>query len=87
MVNESSGIKGFVGFFKSIKVKLICYFILMTTIPILIVSSTAYNSGKKALNERVVEKLTSIADLKRHSLVRGYRSELLILVFFRQINP
>lgn len=68
MVNESSGIKGFVGFFKSIKVKLICYFILMTTIPILIVSSTAYNSGKKALNERVVEKLTSIADLKKTQL-------------------
>lgn len=68
MVNESSGIKGFVGFFKSIKVKLICYFILMTAIPILIVSSTAYNSGKKALNERVVEKLTSIADLKKTQL-------------------
>jgi len=68
MVNESSWIKGFVGFFKSIKVKLICYFILMTTLPILIVSSTAYNSGKKALNERVVEKLTSIADLKKTQL-------------------
>jgi len=68
MVKESGRIKGFVGFFKSIKVKLICYFILMTTIPILIVSSTAYNSGKKALNERVVEKLTSIADLKKTQL-------------------
>lgn len=60
--------RGFIDFFKSIKVKLICYFILMTTIPILIVSSTAYNSGKKALNERVVEKLTSIADLKETQL-------------------
>jgi len=68
MVKESGRIKGFVSFFKSIKVKLICYFILMTTIPILIVSSTAYNSGKKALNERVVEKLTSIADLKKTQL-------------------
>ena len=54
--------------FKSIKAKLICYFILMTTLPILIVSSTAYNSGKKALNESVVEKLTSIADLKKTQL-------------------
>lgn len=68
MVKENSRIKGFVGFFKSIKVKLICYFILMTTIPILIVSSTAYNSGKKALNESVVEKLTSIADLIKTQL-------------------
>lgn len=68
MVKDSDRIKGFVGFFKSIKVKLICYFILMTTLPILIVSSTAYNSGKKALNERVVEKLTSIADLKKAQL-------------------
>ena len=68
MIKENSRIKGFVGFFKSIKVKLICYFILMTTLPILVVSSTAYNSGKKALNERVVEKLTSIADLKKTQL-------------------
>ena len=68
MIKESSRIKGFVGFFKSIKVKLICYFILMTTLPILIVSSTAYNSGKKALNEGVVEKLISIADLKKTQL-------------------
>ncbi|MBI2555954.1 MAG: PAS domain S-box protein [Planctomycetes bacterium] len=68
MVKENSRIKGFVGFFKSIKVKLICYFILMTTIPILIVSSTAYNRGKRALNESVVEKLTSIADLKKTQL-------------------
>ncbi|MDO8141491.1 MAG: PAS domain S-box protein [Candidatus Brocadiales bacterium] len=68
MVKEIGRIKGFVGFFKSIKVKLICYFILMTTLPILVVSSTAYNSGKKALNERVVEKLTSIADLKKTQL-------------------
>ena len=68
MVKENSRMKDFVGFFKSIKVKLICYFILMTTLPILIVSSTAYNSGKKALNESVVEKLTSIADLKKTQL-------------------
>ncbi|HHT9130004.1 MAG TPA: ATP-binding protein [Candidatus Brocadiaceae bacterium] len=65
MIKNRSRIKNFVSFFKSIKVKLICYFILMTTLPILIVSSTAYNSGKKALNERVIEKLTSIADLKK----------------------
>jgi len=68
MTKNNGKIKGFVNFFKSIKVKLICYFILMTTLPILIVSSTAYNSGKKALNERVVEKLTSIADLKKTQL-------------------
>jgi|GEM_PF-1388420 len=68
MVTEGGKIKGFMNFFRSIKVKLICYLILMTTLPILIVSSTAYNRGKKALNERVIEKLTSIADLKKTQL-------------------
>ncbi|MCF6156886.1 MAG: PAS domain S-box protein [Candidatus Brocadia sp.] len=68
MMENRGWAKGFVGFFKSIKVKLICYLILMTTLPILIVSSTAYNRGKKALNEKVVEKLTSIADLKKAQL-------------------
>lgn len=65
---KNGGIIRFLTFFKSIKVKLICYFILMTTFPILIVSSKAYNSGKKALNERVIEKLTSISDLKKTQL-------------------
>ena len=41
---------------------------LMTILPILIVSSTVYTSGKKAVNERVIEKLTSIADLKKAQL-------------------
>lgn len=64
-----SGSIGLVRFFKSIKVKLICYFVLMTTLPILIVSSTAYKNGKRALNERVVEKLTTISDLKKTQLI------------------
>lgn len=68
MVKKRGWAKGIVGFFKSIKVKLICYLILMTALPILIVSSTAYNRGKRALNEKVVEKLTSIADLKKAQL-------------------
>jgi PAS domain S-box-containing protein len=68
MQKNNNRIKSLFVFFQSIKVKLICYFILMTTIPIMIVSSTAYNSGRKALNERVVEKLTSIADLKKTQL-------------------
>lgn len=40
----------------------------MTTLPIVIVTCTAYNRGKKALNERVSEKLTAIADLKKAQL-------------------
>ncbi|MCF6149494.1 MAG: PAS domain S-box protein [Candidatus Kuenenia sp.] len=57
--------KGYFRFFKTIKIKLIFYFILITTIPILVVISTSYKKGKKALNEKVMEKLTSIADLKK----------------------
>ncbi|MEP9410655.1 MAG: PAS domain S-box protein [Candidatus Brocadia sp.] len=68
MIKNRGWVKDVIGFFKSIKVKLICYLILMTTLPILIVSSTAYNRGKRALNEKVVEKLTSIADLKKVQL-------------------
>jgi len=68
MIKDSVRVKGFLGFFKSIKIKLIFYFILMTTLPIFIVSGTAYHRGKMALNERVIEKLTSIADLKKAQL-------------------
>ena len=68
MVKSIGRIRGLAHFFQSIKVKLICYFMLMTILPILIVSSTVYTSGKKAVNERVIEKLTSIADLKKAQL-------------------
>jgi PAS domain S-box-containing protein len=40
----------------------------MTTLPVLIVSSTAFKKGKKGLSERVVEKLTTISDLKKTQL-------------------
>ncbi len=49
----------------------------MTTFPILIVSSKAYNSGKKALNERVIEKLTSISDLKKTQLNNWLQERLI----------
>lgn len=65
---NSAKAKGFLRFFNSIKVKLICYFVLMTTLPVLIVSSTAFKKGKKGLSERVVEKLTTISDLKKTQL-------------------
>ncbi len=60
--------KRYFRFFKTIKIKLIFYLILITTIPILVVISTSYKKGKKALSEKVVEKLTSIADLKKTQL-------------------
>lgn len=69
--------KRFVRFFKSIKVKLICYFILMTALPILIISNTAYNRGKRALNDRVIEKLTSIAELKKAQLSNWLQERLI----------
>ncbi|MCF6159352.1 MAG: PAS domain S-box protein [wastewater metagenome] len=68
IIKDNNRIKVFIRFFRSIKIKLICYFILMTTLPILIVSGKAYNRGKSALNERVVEKLTAISDLKKAQL-------------------
>lgn len=69
--------KRFVRFFKSIKVKLICYFILMTALPIMIISNTAYNRGKRALNDRVIEKLTSIAELKKAQLSNWLQERLI----------
>ncbi|MDR4508252.1 MAG: PAS domain S-box protein [Candidatus Brocadiaceae bacterium] len=68
MIKKSSVLRNSIRFFKTIKVKLLCSLMLMTTIPILVVSVTAYKSGKSALNEKVVEKLTSIADLKQAQL-------------------
>lgn len=54
--------------FKSIKVQIICYICLLTTIPLLIVCTMEYYSGKGAIEQRVIEQLTSIADLKKDEL-------------------
>lgn len=54
--------------FRSIKVQLICYICLLTTIPLLFVCIVEYYSGKRAIEQRVIEQLTSIADLKKREL-------------------
>lgn len=54
--------------FKSIKVQLICYICFLTTVPLLVVCIMEYYSGKSAIEQRVVEQLTSIADLKKNEL-------------------
>ncbi|MDN3514368.1 MAG: ATP-binding protein [Candidatus Brocadia sp.] len=54
--------------FKSIKIQLICYICLLTTLPLLFVCIMEYYSSKRAIEQRVVEQLTSIADLKKSEL-------------------
>ena len=54
--------------FKSIKVQLICYICLLTTVPLLFVCIVEYYSSKNAIEQRVIEQLTSIADLKKIEL-------------------
>lgn len=55
-------------FFKSIKTQLIFYICLLTTIPLLFVCMVEYYRGKSAIEQRVIEQLTSIADLKKSEL-------------------
>lgn len=62
--------------FKSIKVQLICYVCLLTTIPLLFVCIMEYYSGKNAIKERVIEQLTSIADLKKSELTNWLEERL-----------
>ncbi len=54
--------------FRGIRGKLIGCFLLMTMIPLLTVSIISYYNGKKAVEQRVIEQLTSIADLKKIEL-------------------
>src|SRR3972149_3902441 len=54
--------------FKSIKAQLIFYICLVTTIPLLFVCIVEYYSSKSAIEQRVIEQLTSIADLKKREL-------------------
>ena len=54
--------------FKSIKVQLICYICFLTTVPLLFVCIMEYYSSKSAIEQRVIEQLTSIADLKKSEL-------------------
>lgn len=62
--------------FKSIKVQLICYVCLLTTIPLLFVCIMEYYSSKHAIKQRVVEQLTSIADLKKSELTNWLEERL-----------
>lgn len=62
--------------FKSIKVQLICYVCLLTTIPLLFVCIMEYYSSKNAIKKRVVEQLTSIADLKKSELTNWLEERL-----------
>ena len=62
--------------FKSIKVQLICYICFVTTIPLLFVCIVEYYSSKSAIEQRVIEHLTSIADLKKREL-NGWLEERL----------
>src|SRR3989338_6728914 len=54
--------------FKSIKVQIICYICFLTTVPLLFVCIVEYYSSKSAIEQRVIEQLTSIADLKKSEL-------------------
>ncbi|MBV6518819.1 MAG: hypothetical protein DCC43_01970 [Candidatus Brocadia sp.] len=54
--------------FKSIQIQLICSICLLTTVPLLFVCVVEYYSSKDAIEQRVIEQLTSIADLKKNEL-------------------
>lgn len=54
--------------FRSIKVQFLCYVCLLTTVPLLFVCIVEYYSSKSAIEQRVIEQLTSIADLKKSEL-------------------
>ncbi len=60
--------------FIGIRAKLIGCFLLVTMIPLLAVSIISYYNGKKAVEQRLIEQLTSIADLKKSEL-RGWLRE------------
>lgn len=63
--------------FKSIKVQLICYICFLTTVPLLVVCTMEYYSGKSAIEQRVIEQLTSIADLKKNELTSWLEERLI----------
>ncbi len=63
--------------FKSIKVQLICSICFLTTVPLLIVCIMEYYSSKNAIEQRVIEQLTSIADLKKDELSNWLEERLI----------
>lgn len=62
--------------FKSIRIQLICYICLLTTVPLLFVCIVAYYSSKSAIEQRMTEQLTSIADLKKNELTNWLEERL-----------
>src|SRR3990167_186101 len=63
--------------FIGIRGKLIGCFILTTMFPLLTVSIISYYNGKDAVEQRVIEQLTSIADLKKAELQSWLHERLL----------
>jgi PAS domain S-box-containing protein len=63
--------------FIGIRSKLIGCFLLMTMIPLLTVSIISYYNSKNAVEQRLIEQLTSIADLKKSELQSWLQERLL----------
>ncbi len=53
------------GYSTSLRRKIIIYFLIMSVLPILLLSYWAYDYGKTSTEDRVIAHLTSIADLKK----------------------
>ena len=63
--------------FFGIRGKLIGCFLLMTMTPLLTVSIISYYNGKNAVEQRLIEQLTSITDLKKSELQSWLQERLL----------
>ncbi len=70
------GFFGKLGYSTSLRRKIIIYFLIMSVLPILLLSYWAYDYGKTSTESRVTAHLTSIADLKKNEL-KGWLSDRL----------
>lgn len=68
------GVLNRLNIFKGIRRKLLGYFLILTILPLGILSYTAFNNGRVSTEERVMAHLTSIADMKK-SEIEGWLEE------------
>lgn len=73
--------------FRSVRGKLVGCFVLMTMFPLVIASTIAYYHSKNALELRVVEQMTSIADLKKVELNNWLKERLVDISLLSNNKP
>ncbi|MCI0395702.1 MAG: methyl-accepting chemotaxis protein [Chloroflexi bacterium] len=59
-------------FFRSMRVKLTIWFLLLSLVPMFLAGALAYLEAQNALEQEIISKLEAVREIKRHEVIRLY---------------